>query len=161
MSEVRWRKPAPSPRFFADNNVHRLGRGLRTLGYDTRLYGDGTDDVLRKLCREEGRILLSCDSDFAGQPDCLVLDSDRWQAQLQQVVRVFRLDPTSYRYSLCLECNQPVHSAVPTAHVGQVPDWVIEQTAPLWRCPGCSRLFWAGSHLESMNARYDRLFGLE
>lgn len=154
----QWSAPAPSPKFYADNNVHRLGRGLRTLGYDTKLYGEGTDDVLRDLCRDEGRWLLSCDSDFLGEANAVVLESVDWQVQLQAVVRHFQLDPHSYRYSLCLNCNCSVYTVEPTNHVGQVPDWVVATDDPLWRCPECERLFWAGGHLERMNARYDSLF---
>lgn len=161
MSEPTFSQPAPHPRFYADNNVHRLGRGLRTLGYDTKLYGQGSDQVLRQLCHQERRILLSCDSDFAGDPQALVLETDDWQAQLQMVARVFQLDTNTYRYSLCLNCNTPVHTTDPRQWQARVPDWVIEQNAPLWRCPQCSRLFWAGSHLDHMNARYDSLFAAE
>ena len=158
MSALVWSQPAPGPRFYADNNVHRLGRGLRTLGYDTKLYGEGTDNVLRGLCRDDQRMLLSCDSDFLGEKGALVLSSDNWQKQLVEVVRTYNLDPHSYRYSLCLACNRPVHRASPSQHPDDVPAWVLEQNAELWRCPDCRRLFWAGSHLEHMNERYDRLF---
>lgn len=158
MSELVFHQPAPHPKFYADNNVHRLGRGLRTLGYDTRLYGRGSDQMLRAHARQEGRILLSCDSDFAADSFALVLDSDDWQTQLRTVVRTFELDTRSYRYSLCLSCNTAVHSTIPNLWQGRIPEWVIAQNAPLWLCPHCRRLFWAGSHLEHMNARYDKLF---
>ena len=161
MSEPTFSQPAPHPRFYADNNVHRLGRGLRTLGYDTKLYGRGSDQLLRQLCHLERRILLSCDSDFAGDQQTLVLETGDWQAQLQMVARTFKLDTNTYRYSLCLNCNTPIHTTDPRQWQNQVPDWVIEQTAPLWRCPKCLRLFWAGSHLDHMNARYDNLFAAD
>lgn len=155
---MEWSQPAPFPLFYADNNVHRLGRGLRTLGYSTKLYGDGTDDRLRQLCRQESRILLSCDSDFQGETNACVLDTDNWEKQLQIVVRVFSLDTRTHRYSLCLNCNCAVHTVEPAEHAGQIPDWVLKDSAPLWRCPQCNRLFWAGSHLDQMNRRYDKLF---
>ncbi len=158
MTALIWSRPAPGPKFYADNNVHRLGRGLRTLGYDTKLYGEGTDNVLRGLCRDEQRMLLSCDSDFLGEDQALVLASDDWQKQLVEVVRVFGLDFRNYRYSLCLNCNSLVHRANPREYPEDVPAWVLDQEAPLWRCPECRRLFWAGSHLDRMNHRYDRLF---
>ena len=156
--ELEWSQPAPEPRFYADNNVHRLGRGLRTLGYDTKLYGEGPDDRLREFCKDENRILLSCDADFEGESGALVLISDDWQEQLKIVVLRFSLDPVNYRYSLCLNCNCRVHRADPYHYSEQVPAWVHEENSPLWRCPQCRRLFWAGSHLERMNARYDKLF---
>jgi uncharacterized protein with PIN domain len=155
--DLVWSQPAPSPRFYADNNVHRLGRGLRTLGYDTELYGQGSDNELRRRCHQQGRILLSRDSDFANELNAFVLETDRWQEQLQLVVRVFRLDSRSYRYSLCLNCNRPVHKAIVQDYASMVPDWVLSDQAPLWRCSRCRRLFWAGSHLDDMNERYDRL----
>lgn len=157
MSELLFRQPAPHPKFYADNNVHRLGRGLRTLGYDTKLYGQGSDQMLRAHARQESRILLSRDSDFAPDANALVLGSDDWKVQLQIVVRTFHLDTRTYRYSLCLGCNTAVHATEAAQWQGQVPEWVVEQNAPLWRCPLCLRLFWAGSHLDQMNQRFDKL----
>lgn len=112
-----WSEPAPATKFYADNNVHRRGRALRTLGYDTKLFGEGPDETLCRLAAEEGRIVLSCDFDFANNQQALVLQSVDWQQQLKVVVRTFKLDPHSFRYSLCLNCNCAVHLTPPSQHV--------------------------------------------
>lgn len=154
----RSRISAPGPTFYCDNNVHRLGRSLRMLGYDTLLFGDGEDDELRRLRNESGRILLTRDSDFENESNTLILTSDIYLEQLKTVVTVFELDVNTYRYSICLECNTVIHSTDPFAHAQDVPDWVVAEGHPLWQCPECRKLYWAGSHLERMDQRFEELF---
>lgn len=149
---------APGPTFYCDNNVHRLGRSLRMLGYDTLLFGGGEDDELRRLRNESGRILLTRDSDFENESNTLILTSDIYLQQLKTVVDSFDLDVHTYRYSLCLKCNTVIHSADPSAHAQHLPDWVIAEAHPLWQCPECRKLYWAGSHLERMDKRFEQLF---
>jgi uncharacterized protein with PIN domain len=129
------------------------------LGYDTLLFGDGPDDELRVLRQETGRTLLSRDSDFLGEPHTLVLTSDNHHEQLKNVVHSYSLDTSSYRYSLCLVCNQPIQRVRAEDYAESVPIWVVKEAKPLWRCPGCEKLYWAGSHLNRMDDRFDRLFG--
>jgi uncharacterized protein with PIN domain len=152
------RSPAPTPRFYCDNNVHRLGRSLRMLGYDSLYFGAGPDDELRELREQTGRILLTRDSDFDGEGNTLVLSSDQYLTQLKTVVRKLELDVTSHRYSLCLACNVRIESTDSARHADSVPEWVVREDHPLWHCPACLKLYWAGSHLDRMDERFKRLF---
>ena len=152
------RTPAPGPAFYCDNNVHRLGHTLRMLGYDTLLFGDGEDDELRRLRDQSGRILLTRDSDFEAEESTLLLSSDVYLDQLKTVAEAFELDVETYRYTLCLECNVTILPVDTRSFAGQVPEWVVEEKRPLWQCPDCLRLYWAGSHLDRMDERFERLF---
>lgn len=152
------RLSAPDPTFYCDNNVHRLGRSLRMLGYDTLLFGDGPDTELRALRDSTGRILLTRDSDFEGEDRTLVLSNDAYLQQLKRVVSEYQLDFTSFRYSLCLECNTAILETESCLHADNLPAWVVNEGHPLWQCPGCRKLYWAGSHLDRMNERFDKLF---
>ena len=127
------------------------------LGYDTLLFGDGPDDELRKLRDESGRILLSRDSDFLQEQNTLVVSCDDYWEQLKRVVEHYSLDIKKYRYSLCLNCNQPITSVSVKEYAEQVPPWLVESDGPLWQCPGCEKLYWVGSHLKRMEARFDSL----
>jgi uncharacterized protein with PIN domain len=128
------------------------------LGYDTLLFGDGEDDELRRLRDESGRILLTRDSDFENENNTLILASDIYLKQLKTVVDTFELDVETYRYSICLECNTVIRLTDPSAHARDIPEWVVAEAHPLWQCPGCSRLYWAGSHLDRMDKRFEELF---
>lgn len=148
-------------RFYVDNNVHRLGRKLRLLGYDTAFFGEGPDDELRELYRKEGRILLTRDTDFEGEQQVFLLQSDSWREQLKHVVSAFSLDTRSRRYSLCADCNVQLRQVPTSHHNEQVPDWVVDQDAPVWRCPECEKIFWGGSHLKRMENEFSSLFSNE
>ena len=155
------RTPAPGPAFYCDNNVHRLGRALRMLGYDTLLFGDGEDDELRHLRDRSGRILLTRDSDFEAEEHTLLLSSDVYLEQLRTVAETFELDVETYRYTLCLECNVTILPVETKDFADAVPEWVVKEERALWQCPDCLRLYWAGSHLDRMDERFERLFGPE
>ena len=156
-SPSRIRHPAPGPAFYCDNNVHRLGRTLRMLGYDTLLFGSGPDDELRRLRDETGRKLLSRDSDFLNEENTLVVSCDDYWSQLEIVVKHYSLDIKSYRYSLCLDCNQAIIPVSVSKHAGKIPEWLVRCDGPLWQCSDCLKLYWAGSHLDHMEARFDSL----
>lgn len=158
-SDIVWRLSAPAPKFYCDNNVHRLGRSLRMLGYDTLFFGAGPDDELRALRDSTCRILLSRDSDFFGEARSFVVTSDLYMEQLEAVVREFGLDISAYRYSLCLNCNRSIREVSVSDFSQEVPGWLVDEGAPLWQCPDCLKLYWSGSHLEHMDARFDGLLG--
>ena len=151
------RVPATGPSFYCDNNVHRLGRSLRMLGYNTLYYGEGPDDELRRLRDETGRFLLSRDSDFLGEENSFVVSSDFHLDQLREVVLHLKLDIVSHRYSLCLECNQAIVTVDVLDYQREVPDWVVREQKALWRCSDCGKLYWVGSHLRRMDERFDGL----
>lgn len=142
------------PRFLADEMLGKLARDLRALGYDV-VYVKHVDDAeILDRAREADRLLLTRDADLshrAGDRGILVEPRDPAD-QLEEVVDRLELEPPRERFlTRCLECNAEIE---PTRAPDEVPEPVREDQH--WRCPGCGKLYWLGTHAQDM---LDRLGG--
>ena len=82
------------PKFLADENVAKLGKWLRIIGYDVAYQSPATDAELAQRASCEGRIILTRDRDFLKRhtrPKCLLLTSQDTVEQLRTVIEAFGL----------------------------------------------------------------------
>ena len=141
---------ASCPKFLADENVGKLGRWLRILGYDVAYQSPALDAQLALKALRENRIILTRDREFVERRMVerhLLLTSQDPVEQLKQVIETFdlKLDRNSF-FTRCLDCNTPIES-VPKADVqAVVPDYVYRTQNQFHRCPICEKFYWAGSH---------------
>ena len=151
--------PAPRPpgseppRFIADAHLGRLARYLRFAGFDT-LWANAWDDAeLVAIAAREGRVVLTCDRALLmhrALPAGCWLRSRQPLAQLGEVARRYALALDGTRAGRCLECNA---LPLPVAKEEVVADLLPGTRAAFdefWRCPGCRRIYWRGSHWQRM-----------
>ncbi len=142
--------PEGERRFFADCMLGRLARWMRAIGLDTLYELNIEDDDLLRRCRAGRRVLLTRDTELAGQggeADTLLVSSEETAAQLRQVMRHFRIPlRRELLFSRCTHCNSPVVE-VPREEVeGRVPPFVFRTEQRFTHCPNCDKLFWRGTH---------------
>ncbi len=141
---------SPGPKFLADENVGKLGKWLRILGYDVSYQSPATDAQLALKALRENRVILTRDRDFLERcmvEQCLLLASQDPVEQLKQVIRAFnlKLNHDSF-FTRCLDCNTVIQP-VPKAQVrSAVPAYVYRAQDQFHQCPTCNKLFWRGSH---------------
>jgi uncharacterized protein with PIN domain len=75
--------------------------------------------------------------------------------QLRLVVGSFDLIRLSSR---CMECNGELETVRPDAVAKWVPPGVVRYHQKFFRCRGCDRVFWHGSHWERIGGRLERIF---
>jgi uncharacterized protein with PIN domain len=140
-------------RFIADAMLGRLGRWLRTLGYDTAFDAEIADADLARRGIEEGRVILTRDRRFAEQwrvPRVLVLESQAPLDQLREVAHAFDLDAESRLFTRCSRCNATLDAAPPQEVADRIPERVLRERSRFARCPSCGRVYWEGSHTARM-----------
>lgn len=145
-----------APRFVADSMLGRLARWLRAMGYDTSYARYARDGDLILLARSEGRTLLTRDlrlARSAGEGEAYHVRAERLEAQLEEIVAAFRLDPWADPLSRCLECNQVLTPLDPGALQGRVPPRILASHREFSGCPACGRVYWEGSHAQRMRNR--------
>ena len=140
-------------KFIVDNNVGKLVKRLRMMGYDT-LFFDGNDDwemIMTALA--EGRVILTRDTQImtrgvvaGGRVKAILILSDEPERQIQQVVETLNLDTKSGLFSLCLEDNQPLKEIDKEQVLGRVPDHVFQTQDKYVECLNCHRIYWKGTH---------------
>ncbi len=147
-------------RFFADAMLGSLCRWLRTLGYDV-LYENRIDDNdLIRSAAEEDRIILTRDYPLsviaAAKGRCLLIKGMSVAGQIREVNAAFGLETGSF-LTRCLRCNDVLEDIPKEAARGHVADYVFNTQERFLRCPGCKRLFWAGTHRERMREAIERM----
>jgi hypothetical protein len=134
-------------RFVADVMLGRLARWLRALGYDTLYFADASDARLLGIALREGRCLLTRDTGLARRARTagLLVRADDLDAQLREVMEGCRLRGRR-PLTRCLECNGLLAPAAPGDVRDRVPAYTLATQREFLACPGCQRVFWAGTH---------------
>ena len=149
-----------TPRFVVDTMLGRLARWLRAMGYDTLYPGQAEDRRLLQLARAERRILLTRDRGLArlAEPHSCLIRSERVDDQVIEAVQRLALSPDNGDWlSRCLECNASLEPGSRESIQELVPEHVFATHTDFLRCPGCGRIYWAGSHADRMVARLSKL----
>jgi len=142
-----------APSFLADAHLGGLSRLLRMLGFDT-LYDNAIHDRdLLALAAREGRVLLTRDRELLKCREVMrgcFVHAVKPEAQLREIAARYALERHMQPFTLCLHCNLRLEAIEKAAVAGHVPDRIAERYAEFVRCPGCSRIYWQGSHWERM-----------
>jgi len=144
-----------APSFIADAHLGGLARLLRMLGFDTLFENAYTDRQILQLIARERRILLTRDRELLKCRDvfrgCFVR-ALKAESQLNEVVARYALARHARPFTLCLHCNVRLEAADPGAVAARVPEPIAARYTRFARCPGCSRIYWEGSHWARMRA---------
>lgn len=151
-------------RFIADNNVGKLARWLRLIGYDTVLLKQKDDNQMIQLALNENRVVLTKDAEFmkrrlvtSGRLKGIYVREDDPELQVQEVVKNLNLDCYFRPFSLCLECNRALLPRERERVKALVPPRVFETQTQFTQCPGCGRIYWPGTHWQAMEKRLQEL----
>jgi uncharacterized protein with PIN domain len=124
--------------------------------------GHAGDRRLLRISRTEDRILVTRDrvlARLAAPRDCLIR-ADRVDDQIADAVGRLGLAPDPSQWlTRCLECNARLEPCPPGQLPAAVPAHVRATQPRFTRCPGCARIYWAGSHADRMLERLSRLLG--
>jgi hypothetical protein len=142
-----------TPRFLCDEMLGGLARWLRAAGYDAAL-ARGTDDgALVARAGREGLLLLTSDGGILERnvvrsgavPTLLVPRATPPIEQLAFVLARYGLDLCEPR---CMACGGVLEGVDKDSVAGEAPSRSFAAFERFWRCEGCKKLYWHGSHWE-------------
>ena len=143
-------------KFICDDNLGKLAKWLRTLGYDTLFFDPIEDGELVSRALKESRVVLSRDTHLfrfklkLGER-LLHLESDKPLDQLKQVVKHFKLKTDKeLLFSRCLVCNQVLEKVEKEEIKDRLYPYVYKTQKDFVRCSQCDRIFWSATHVERM-----------
>ncbi|MDP8225542.1 MAG: Mut7-C RNAse domain-containing protein [Candidatus Lernaella stagnicola] len=138
------------PIFLADRTCGRLAKWLRLLGFDCEFASTAEIPALVQRAKRENRILLTKNSRLVPQADqisFLFLKSEITKEQLKQVLTECDLTIQCEAFlSICSICNEALDDIDKRDVRGLVPPFVYATRTTFRRCPGCGRIYWAGTH---------------
>lgn len=141
------------PKFIADEMLGKLAKWLRATGYDTAYYTGGGDSALVQRALQEDRVILTRDTRLVERKlarKSLLISGEHPQQQLKQVVEELGLDLESELFSRCLICNWKLVSVEKENIRDKVPIYTYLTQSDFYKCPGCGRVYWPGTHKDSM-----------
>jgi uncharacterized protein len=153
-------EPQVVARFVLDGHLGGLAAILRMLGFDTWWDKEADDENLATRSAAEDRTLLTRDRGLLKRG---IVRRGRFVRALhpmeqgREIVERFDLREQARPFTRCLRCNallEPAHKAQ-IAHA--VPRGVHERHAEFSACPGCGRVYWAGTHHTRMSVRVAQL----
>lgn len=146
-------------KFLCDHMLGTLAKWLRFLGHDVAYPGPLDDPDVIAVVHSEDRHLLTRDRELAGRvAGASYVSSDDLDEQLVQVLRTFHLE-AEISLTRCSVCNTALLEISKDEAKGKVPDRVYEQQEEFWRCGGCGRYYWQGTHWNNMAARLLKIQG--
>ena len=144
-------------KFIVDNNVGKLVRWLRMMGYDTLFFNGGDDSQMVAVALTEGRVILTRDTQIMkrgvvtkGWLKAILIQSDEPEQQMRQLVETLNLDFQFGLFTICLECNQTLLERSQQQVEDLVPPYVFRTRSQYMECPACHRIYWRGTHWEAM-----------
>ena len=147
-------------KFFADNNVGKLAKWLRMMGYDTLFFNGSDDSHMVAIALAEGRVILTRDTQImrrrvvtSGQLKAILIQGDKPEQQMRQVIDSLNLDCQFRPFTICLECNQPLLPRSKEQVKDLVPPYVFQTQVKYVECPTCHRIYWRGTHWQAMTEK--------
>lgn len=158
--QIRTQPPPQAMRFVADAHLGGLARLLRMAGFDTLYDNHFPDSEIAAVAVREGRIVLTRDRELLKWREiargCYV-HALKPPAQLQEIVQRLDLAARFKPFTLCLNCNAPLHALEPALALPRVPPAVRVQHTRFSTCAVCQRIYWEGSHWRRMHALLARV----
>ena len=151
-------------KFIVDNNVGKLAKWLRIMGYDALLFKEEDDGKMVKVALAQNRVILTKDTQImrrrlvtSGRIRAILVEDSDAKAQLQQVVEALNLDYQFRPFSICLECNQNLVERGKDEVRDLVPPYVFNAQSQYMECPSCHRIYWRGTHWQAMSRELEKL----
>jgi uncharacterized protein with PIN domain len=149
-------------KFICDDNLGKLAKWLRTLGYDTLFYSAISDQELVKKALDEGRIVLTRDShliQMKAVEEHLLIRSDQPLEQLKQVVGHFKLKrDEQILFTRCLVCNTPLKKIEKEKIKERLYPYVYKTQDRFVYCPACDKIYWPATHVDHMKEKLKKAF---
>ena len=146
-----------------DQNVGKLAKLLRLLGYDTIFFTGETDTQMVNIALTENRTVLTRDTHVPerrlitrGKVKALLIKSDDIEKQIIQVINDLHLNNLK-PFTLCLEDNTPLVARTRDEIADRVPPYIRQTRTEFVECPKCHRIYWKGTHWQAMTARLRKI----
>src|SRR5262249_24166387 len=138
----------------------RLARYLRMLGFDALCEAGYQDRDLSGISARESRILLTRDRGLLKRGEVTYgyfVRATEPRRQCLDGVSALKLCHFGSDFQRCVRCNGLLHTISKESVRDRLPLRAAQCYDEFRICPGCDRLYWAGSHYEHMQGFVGRV----
>lgn len=153
-----------APTFIVDENVGKLTKTLRMLGFDAVSFKGEDDSHLLRIALAENRIILTRDTHIlerqlvtSGKVRTMLIKSQIIREQISQVIDGLTLFSLIRPFTRCLEDNHILMSRTWEEVHERVPLYVRQTQKEYVECPKCGRIYWKGTHWQAMTKKLENI----
>lgn len=149
------------PKFVLDNHLGQLAKYLRMLGFDSIYKNDIDDDEISIIASRDDRILLTRDVHLLMRKAVhhgYWVRSQSPHIQLEEVSSRYCLEKYKNPFKRCLKCNAELVIVEKKDIVDRLEPLTKKYYEDFKICPVCEKIYWKGSHYESMKSIINGLF---
>lgn len=148
-------------KFICDDNLGRLAKWLRTLGYDTLFYPTISDQELIKKALDEERIILTRDNNLIQMKvvqNHLLIKPDQPLEQLKQVIQHFNLKrDEEILFTRCSICNTELKPVEKEKIKDRLYPYVYKTQNDFVYCSSCDKIYWPATHVDRMKEKLKKI----
>jgi hypothetical protein len=153
-------KPLRLPKFILDVHLGKLAKLLRLLGFDTYYRNDLEDEEIIQIAQAEKRTILTKDLGILKQNAVThgyYVRATKPEVQLEEVTERFHLNKEMSVGTRCIDCNTILETVKKSEIIDRIPPKVKKYYEEFYICRTCDKIYWKGSHYESMQKIVDRI----
>ena len=146
-------KPLREPKFICDVHLGKLARYLRMFGFDVYYKNDLSDEEIVQISLDKRRAILTKDRGLLKRNEVThgyFVRSTKVEEQVKEVIKRFDLQKAIKEFRRCLECNSELMKIAKEKIAGDLPPKVNQSQEEFYKCPGCKKLYWKGTHHQKM-----------
>lgn len=146
-------KPLRNPKFILDVHLGKLARLMRMCGFDTIYENDLEDEDIVRRSVKESRTILTRDIGILKRNR---VEHGYWirntdpEKQILEVMNRFHLSRHLKEFSRCISCNYNLEAVEKDNYKEQIPEKAFKYYDKFYKCTGCSKIYWKGSHYDGM-----------
>jgi len=146
-------------KFLLDENLCKLTKCLRLLGYDAVIPQSISIDKKVSLCQKERRIFLTKSKKIANRKDKfhrILIKNVNYDKQLQEIQNLVDFEESELS-SRCLVCNNRLQTINAEKTECLIPKNVRLNFSDYKICRKCGKIYWKGSHFVAMKSKLKNL----
>jgi hypothetical protein len=147
------KKALRNPRFILDVHLGRLARYLRMAGFDCLYETTFADSEIIRISVAEKRIILTRDKGILKNGRVthgLYVRSEDPGEQFGEIAARLHLGNLFRPFSRCTQCNEIIEPVAKESVLDQLEPLTKMHYSVFYRCTGCRRIYWKGSHFIRM-----------
>jgi uncharacterized protein with PIN domain len=157
----------PSPlrniRFIVDQNLSKLARWLRLLGFDTRCEADLSKLQIVNDSLQEERVILTTNKSILKMKNVTRGYYVREQIIDRQIPEIFKRFDLRNRikpFTRCMVCNGKLGPIDKASVTGKIPKRITEQFEIFMQCEKCGKIYWEGSHYRKIQLKLEQIYDI-
>jgi uncharacterized protein len=136
-------------RFLCDQNLGKLARWLRLLGFDAEFMSHWDEEFMNQAI-QNGRVFLTRKGSLFEKKGIVFISHDHVGEQLRELFAVLDLKVMKEPLTRCSLCNVILQNASRDEVKGLIPEYVYNSHDIFVMCPSCNRVYWKGTHISRM-----------